>query len=365
MCVFCIYNNLLVFYVLATMGHYGYNVTLRYIKSSILISVISSILVGIVMILFRHQLARMYSLTDIQYEIVEKFIVAKAIFFPFEAVSNLCYRYAIVKMKNKVMTITNSVYYTVLIGFDILVIYLHLEAHWLVIGTGITYFIVSILSLCITGVLKDEDKITLESIKILLKHCRYIVFERITGKIATFVFNICASHLGTEAYAVHGVAYGVTTTIEEMSYSITDYSNIMLHSINGIKNKFIRMKEIIRKNFLWFNGLVYLAGIIMVFPLKGDVNTQDAIMMSLLYLTDQITLYFYHIYEGCLLSMELSRCISRCGMIGILIRVPIAIMSVFWFGITGFALASTIDFGIRALYYRLCISRHMNFTNNQ
>ena len=91
----------------------------------------------------------------------------------------------------------------------------------------------------------------------------------------------------------------------------------------------------------------------MVLPMKGVVDFKSALIITLLYNTQCILLQLYENHRGFLTSCGATECLRLGGLFGIIVRVPIAIISITTpIGIYGFALGSGIDFFIRGLYYK-------------
>lgn len=95
----------------------------------------------------------------------------------------------------------------------------------------------------------------------------------------------------------------------------------------------------------------------------GVVDFKLALIITLLYNTQCILLQLYENHRGFLTSCGATECLGLGGLFGILVRIPIAIISITTpIGIYGFALGSGIDFFIRGLYYKY---KSINLVNKE
>ena len=107
----------------------------------------------------------------------------------------------------------------------------------------------------------------------------------------------------------------------------------------------------------------YGVAVLMVLPMKGVVDFKLALIITLLYNTQCILLQLYENHRGFLTSCGATECLRLGGLFGILVRIPIAIISITTpIGIYGFALGSGIDFFIRGLYYKY---KSINLVNKE
>ena len=179
-----------------------------------------------------------------------------------------------------------------------------------------------------------------------------ILIDRIFGKIDTIVFNICASYLGTELYALHSVGYGIANNIEEVTNCCYTYQVVRLKAIENVKDKYEESKKIAKQIFIPTILVSYIVAAIMVIPMKASLNLLDALFITALYNSQSILIQLYENHRGYLTSCGATKCLRLGGLFGIISRTPIAIISVLTpIGIYGFALGSGIDFLVRGIYY--------------
>ena len=93
--------------------------------------------------------------------------------------------------------------------------------------------------------------------------------------------------------------------------------------------------------------------ILLAIPLKGDLKFGQVFWFVLMYSTQCILVQIYENHRGFLTSCKATKVLRYGGLVGIIIRVPIAIIGGFTpVGIYAFAFGSGIDFLFRGLYYR-------------
>ena len=180
------------------------------------------------------------------------------------------------------------------------------------------------------------------------------MIDRCLGKVATVVFNVLASYLGTELYALHGIGYAIATSSEEITDVWYKYQVVRLHGIEDKKEKHKTYLKIRKQTFLPCVALSYLLLLCLIVPMHGETNLLQAFIVSCLYMTQSILLCIYENARGFLTSIEETKVLRYGGLVGVLIRVPWSFLSIYTpLGIVGFALGSGIDFLIRGIYYAI------------
>lgn len=331
-------------------GEYAYNIKLKYETECFILNIISTAICSILMILLRNQIPHLYKLTDRQYELFSICIFWKAVFLIFSKIESYFRTYIEITCQNKHIVISNIIFYVSMIALDALVIINHGECYHLIITTGLADVITVIYYIIFC-----RFKFKRPSIKIL-KECimsaKDILIDRVLGKVATVVFNICASYLGTELYALHSVGYGIATNVEEVTNCCYTYQVVRLKAIENVKDKYEESKKIAKKIFIPTVLISYVVAAIMVVPMKGSLNLLDALFITALYNSQSILIQLYENHRGYLTSCAATKCLRLGGLFGIISRIPIAIISILTpINIYGFALGSGLDFLVRGIYY--------------
>lgn len=333
-------------------GTYAYEVKQECLTECIIMQVGAASAAALIIGGFSKQLPHMYKLTDKQYELMSKCLICYSVFLVIKQTAGFLKNYITIQCRNKVIVTSNILFYICMIGLDALVIVFKGECWHLVLTTGISYLVLFIYCLVFGKVIPDMKRPSIERLKECCKCAKDILLDRICGKVATVVFNICASHLGTELYALHGIGYDIATSAEYITNEWYRMQIVRLHGIDDWKEKLKEKKKLQKKMFLPSVFLSYLLMFILIIPLHGQTDLKMATFISSLYVTQQILLCPYENSRGFLTSIENTKSLQYGGLIGTVIRVPISIISIITpIGIYGFAFGSGIDFLIRGLYY--------------
>ena len=332
-------------------GEYAYRVKLKYESECFVFQVAITLLCSFILIAFRVPIARIYSLTDTQYELLSMCLFYKGLCLIFGKLESFYRNYIALTCQNKHIVVSNIIFYVTMIGADALVIAFGGECYHLVIATGVADAITVVYYLIFCRF--KWKKPTFERLKECVSCAKDIVIDRVLGKVATVVFNICASHLQTEIYALHSIGYAIASSLEECTNCCYTFQIVRLKAIDNLKEKYDMCKKLSKQVFIPTVLVAYGVAILMVLPMKGVVDFKSALIITLLYNTQCILLQLYENHRGFLTSCGATECLRLGGLFGILVRIPIAIISITTpIGIYGFALGSGIDFFIRGLYYK-------------
>lgn len=342
-------------------GEYAYRVKLKYESECFVFQVAITLLCSFILIAFRVPIARIYSLTDTQYELLSMCLFYKGLCLIFGKLESFYRNYIALTCQNKHIVVSNIIFYVTMIGADALVIAFGGECYHLVIATGVADAITVVYYLIFCRF--KWKKPTFERLKECVSCAKDIVIDRVLGKVATVVFNICASHLQTEIYALHSIGYAIASSLEECTDCCYTFQIVRLKAIDNLKEKYDMCKKLSKKVFIPIVLVDYGVAILMVLPMKGVVDFKSALIITLLYNTQCILLQLYENHRGFLTSCGATECLRLGGLFGILVRIPIAIISIITpIGIYGFALGSGIDFFIRGLYYKY---KSINLVNKE
>lgn len=342
-------------------GEYAYRVKLKYESECFVFQVAITLLCSFILIAFRVPIARIYSLTDTQYELLSMCLFYKGLCLIFGKLESFYRNYIALTCQNKHIVVSNIIFYVTMIGADALVIAFGGECYHLVIATGVADAITVVYYLIFCRF--KWKKPTFERLKECVSCAKDIIIDRVLGKVATVVFNICASHLQTEIYALHSIGYAIASSLEECTNCCYTFQIVRLKAIDNLKEKYDMCKKLSKQVFIPTVLVDYGVAILMVLPMKGVVDFKSALIITLLYNTQCILLQLYENHRGFLTSCGATECLRLGGLFGILVRIPIAIISITTpIGIYGFALGSGIDFFIRGLYYKY---KSINLVNKE
>lgn len=340
-------------YCTYSIGSYAYRVVLSKAKSCFLIQVFVSVLLGILVYTLSPIIPHIYSLTDVQYTLFEQCLKIHAISCPILGIREFLSNYVEYQCKNKQAITGNVILYGTMIATDAFVICHHGSLAELLWFTLLCSLIYSVYELFFSGFLKEPFRFDIYEIKELLKHGSNTCFDRIAGKVATIVFNIYVSKLGTGLYAIHSVCYAIGIFSENFTNALFTYEVITLANKSSYKFKYCI--KIIQKYaiFLIIASYVICYGLLLF--THGAVPLQSCLLYTGLYCTEIFALLLYEPMKAYLTSVQQTHYLRYGGMVGIMVRIPITIIGYYaGMGLFIFSIASTIDFAARGVYFYIC-----------
>lgn len=341
-------------YVLGNLGKYAYDIRQKNFSECLLLQLLSSGATSIFLLIFCNKLPYIYHLTDRQYVLFSKCLLYLGLALPIKQIANFCENYITLQCKNRTLIISNVLFYALMIGLDLLVVIMGGKCYHLIITTNISYTVLFIYLCFAEKLWRQLNKIDKKALKQCCLDAKDIMIDRCLGKVATIVFNVLASYLGTELYALHGIGYAIATSSEEITDVWYKYQVVRLHGIEDKKEKHKTYLKIRKQTFLPCVALSYLLLLCLIVPMHGETNLLQAFIVSCLYMTQSILLCIYENARGFLTSIEETKVLRYGGLVGVLIRVPWSFLSIYTpLGIVGFALGSGIDFLIRGIYYAI------------
>jgi hypothetical protein len=195
------------------------------------------------------------------------------------------------------------------------------------------------------------------------------VFQVVVTLICSFiliVFRVPIAHI-----------YSLTDTQYELLSMCLFYKGLCLifGKLESFYRNYIALtcqnKHIVVSNIIFYVTMIGADALVIAFGgecyhlviATGVVDFKLALIITLLYNTQCILLQLYENHRGFLTSCGATECLGLGGLFGILVRIPIAIISITTpIGIYGFALGSGIDFFIRGLYYKY---KSINLVNKE
>lgn len=352
---------------LCQIGEYAYNVKQKYESECFALQVISIVIVSLILICFRNQIPYLYKLTETQYKLFSLCLLYKGIFLFVGKLEHFFRNYVQMKCMNKHLITANIIFYVTMIGLDALVIFMHGECYHLVITTGIADLITCLYYILFCHVFREFKMPKIKNILECIRVSKDILIDRILSKVSTVICNICASHLGTQMYAIHGVCYAVASGVEEITAALYLNQIVKLKDIKNIVKKHERCQEIAKSTYFPAVIMCYVITIGMVFPMKGELNTVEVLYFSLLYGTQCMMIQLYENYRAFLTSCERTESLRLGGLFGFIVRVPISLISIFTpIGIYGFTFGPGIDFLCRGIFYKYKANKLLeNYENSK
>lgn len=335
------------------LGTYGYTVKQRYESECFILQIVPSIVIGILLILFRNHIPHLYALTSNQYELFSNCLLYEGIFLVFPTTEYFFNKYLQLKCRNKDIIISNIVLYGSMILLDALVIYMKGNCYHLVITTGLANMITLIYYLTFCKLYEIFNKPHFDKIIECLKSGKDILIDRIFGKITVVTCNILATHLGTELYAIHSVCYSIVCGAEEVTNALYLNQVTKLKKFTDFKEKYKHCIKNSKQTYIPAVLTNYLIVLLMVLPMKGELSLTKVLFFATIYGTQCIFIQMYENHRGFLTSCERTESLRYGGLIGIIVRIPISLLSILTpLGIYGFAISCPLDFFCRGLYYK-------------
>lgn len=338
------------------IGKYAYRVYMKYKSECIILSVLSSLIVTFIFIFLNESITRMYSLTDTQYEHFENVLVIAGSMCVFRTLGDFGYEYLILKEKHKLAFTLNIVFYAVLIGTDAFVYFTTKVIEHYYLATLFSYLVWFVLLLIFTDFFKELYRPNMLKLKKCAKSGFDIVIEGSVGKIATLVYNIYASKLGTELYAIHAVCYSVCVFCENYSYPFRIHTITQL-SKEDKNDAYDNMKNIIKKQS-WIGIILTLVSIpIYLIFVKGSLDYAICLYFAIIYTSDILPMIYFDILCGYATVCRKTEFLKKSSLVGVLVRIP-AVVILFYggCGIYALALPCFLDFFARMCYMHIKIN---------
>jgi len=344
-------------YAAYNIGSYAFRITLKDIKLNLIIQTIAGILVGLLVYALHNQIPYIYSLTDHQNEMFRQCLVIHAISCPILAIKDYIGNYCEYTCKNKEAIRGNILLYTSMILSDgYVVIFGTRTLVELIKWTSICSVLYIIYMIFETGILKEKFKFNINDFKYSIKHGFNIVFDRLSGKVATIFFNSYASKLSTLSYSIHAVCYSAGIFNENFTNALYSYCVVSTakdkSSDNNTKYK-LCWKATSKYKLLIIIGS-YTVNYIIILFLHGKAPLNQSLFWLALYSVQIFSLLIYEPMRAYLTSIKCSKYLKYGGVVGICIRIPVTYIGYkLNLGLLSFSLASSIDFLGRGVYFTL------------
>lgn len=343
------------------IGKYAYINTQKEGKTCFLLGFITSILMVLIGLPIYQVMHHMYQLTSLQITIFNKLLLCYLLTMPLRQVGDYINIYLMYQLKNKLVFWADALYWAISITLDVFVYINQYPVHYLVITTGISYFIYDVFLLYKSKILKE--KLNKAFMKEAFLKGKDIVTNRVMGKVATLSYGVMAAQLSSPLYSIHCIVYGIVCNSEEFTNNFNIYCLSKLKLINN--NIMTEAKKIIKKYGCILLLLEYGFAYLLLLFYHGTVSLTDCLPWLALYMTGSISLTFYETYKAVLSYYSKTEYIRYGGLIGIFIRIPVTF--VLWklgFGLLGFGLVYAIDFGSRAFYFFKMAQKQEKNDNN-
>ncbi len=344
---------------LAQIGTYTYRMWQKRLWTCQLVSSVASVITSVIVFFCSDYIVRIWHLTEPQYALCAACLRVYAIGLPFIQFGDFLDVYLLFQSKVKTLMTGNILFYLCLVLTDLWCVKTGKSLHWLILCTVASYILYDIYLFFFSGVRYEKEAPAVEYIKPCIRHGSNILFDKLAGKVATIYYGIMASGMGTMSYAVHSVCYAVCVFGESYTNSFNTFQIVQQKQAREERRYFL--KSALLKRYGWRLTLLYAAAIpVITWVIKGDIAFGLVIGWVWVYCSDHFSLLFYESNKAYLEVQEASKYLKYGGLIGGAIRILFVFICMpFHLGLFPFAVACTVDFGARALYYGLC-ARHVH-----
>lgn len=337
------------------MGFWAYQAMQTNPKNCLMCSLLSSIVVGIVLVSTAQLLPYMFTLTDEQRQMLSDIFVLFGFCAPVQAVARYLQEYCIYTGKQKLVLISAFITYIPMIVGDWIAVSLNAGAFGLRIATELCWFLYLVILLPASGILKADDKPNWKTIR----HCFYVGKDSCISqsiiRAGTLFLTSMASTMGTEMYAIHSVALGITDMAESFREAQQSYSIIELrdHRDNLVKQSITVMKKLIVPALLLPLGLE----VILVFIMHGKVPIQDAALATCMYSLPFFVYPLYDISAGAVVLSSVRSSSIVMSLVTAIWRICILWILIQIFGATipVFGMIYFLDYLSRTIFYRIML----------
>ena len=343
------------------LGRYCYYAVLKDEKLCLLLSVLTGTITGSIIFALRRVIPHLYALTPEQYILFSKCLAVYSVGAVVHSVSDFLYVYLLYSNNMKLVYGTNLFYYAILFATDYVVVRKGLDLSALLACTVVCEVAHSLVIFAISDFRKTTCDFSRKNAITLIKHGSNMMFDRVTGKIATLFFQCFASRLGTELFAIHSVCYSVAVLMEAYTNALHVFALNRLSKVKGFLHKYKAHLWIFRKYGFLILSLVTVSILPALLLLHGSVPVKSCIPYVFVYCLDLVSLLFYEVSAGCLTSAQRTDILKFDGVIGIVVRIPIVLLTVaLHWGPIGFAVSIILDFGSRALFNEVKMHQLLN-----
>lgn len=340
------------FYTMRSLGIYGYRCIRNNIKSCILVNIVAGCVCGLALIVFRKPISMLFHLTSTQNTIFIQCLGVLAIYQITFAVSDIMADYMVLNERHKLWMATEITYMSSMIGLDYLVVKLG--------GTLMHLYAASILcsilysTIAIIGVkndLKVKNVYSKQVFKEIIKYGSSTQIARGLERLMILIFNVFASKLDTEYYAIHSVCNSAILFIGYISEAIAAYNQIEV-----IKLDMQERLSAVCKNLKLFlpTGilLAYLTGIPMVILLHGSTDLWQCILYGCIYLTSIVGYILNENFRTYLVVNKATDYLKYGVIAGTLLRILVVMISIsLKWGLVPFAAVFIFDYSLRGFIY--------------
>ena len=335
--------------VICRLGEYVYRIEQEHFTECYVLQMLVTIGCTVIFAISSGWLPHLFQLTSRQRELLQACILAKCLHLPVSRTRSFLAQYTTLTCQSKCMIGSSIVFWSTAILTNIIVIILHGECYHLVIMTGfaelatvVFYFICAKLPFARPSIHVLRGKI---------KPALNELVGKIFGNLSLLIFSTLASRMGTEAFALHSVGYGIARSVSAITDCCSTVQLIQLRDFENIEDGYNECKYVVRRIAIPITLTVYAIALIMVPFMHGEVAMMGAFIATVLYVFECIPVQLYESRRGFLTRYAEMKPIRMCGVFSLCIRTLAGFISIVsGIGVIGFALCGFINAAVTGLY---------------
>lgn len=345
-----------IFKSFSEIGTYTYRITRKNEWSYLWFNIIFGLLMGIIVFLFRNIIINIFSITNIQKEMLAIILSLYIGYVTIDRLANAIFE--IIRLKGELKLYRKSliIYYTLLIVLDALAYFTTNNLVFLVIATIVSWIIAIIYMLFnLKLVFELPNK---NSLKNVIKYGLPYSSERLLSRIFLLLYGKLASNLGTEKYSIHTICYSVCLSLEIITNTYQAALMIKVPEGKTYKQQYKNCMEMRNKCFALIIVLNFVFSFIYLLISHGSLPINKCFPYIIFYSLGVFGLYPYETYKTLCITQGKSTVLLLGSIIGVIVRFIICLLfintsiSLFIFGIS-----NCIDFGSRSIIYKLVLSK--------
>lgn len=337
--------------VVSRAGEYAYRIKMKNYTECLMLGMICAVACSAIMIFGHVPIVHLFNLTERQYELLDTCLIIKGLFIPFARYKDFMDQYASLNCQNKCLVRSSLIFWVIDIVLDAVVVFCGWECYYLVLTTGIAHVASSIYY-----VVRADYKLEKPDLQVLLGLQRGVfdmIADRFMGRIAGTVVSVASSNLGTELYAVQSVTNNVVNSCYEITDACFRYQLLSIRPIDDLKKRLKACEGNIGKLTLQAVIIGYTVSVVLLFFIHGKVSIMQVLMVTLVYCTVLFVEPVTNSYKGYLTSCEKTRTLCFSGFLGICVKVPLALLSIYTpLSVWGIALCDVGHSIVCCLYFR-------------
>lgn len=338
------------------LGRHAYKVLQKYEKNCCLLSLLAGTTFGVICIAGAYPLTYIFDLTDLQREMLRQAFMCYGVCCPVEAVGRFMQGYATYKCYNKLALLSNFLTYVLLIGTDCLVIVFGWGVNGLILSTGLTWLVYTII-LVSTKFLKVNDKIKFSHLKTAFSKGKDLMLGGIISRGSNLCFGHFASMMGTEQYAIHSVALSVINLAEEFRDAQCDYTIVRLHGRENHKEQ--KAKQIFKQCWMPSLMLQLIASFLLTIMIHGKVVLSEAFYGVAIYCLHMLIFPVYDTVQQFAISRGKTKyTLITCCICMFYRTIVIWLCSLWKISLWVLGIIYVLDYASRTVFYILALKHN-------